>query len=210
MASSDSYVKTYNSFSGVDIKAVFADKVIGTLQAISHSVTREKAPLYCMGSPNPRAFSRGKRGIAGSMIFLVFDRDQLLYAMGDRPYLADKDEARVYQSYNESLFNTQLSITTLDTMSEAQAATTLASTNGTANFDQQVMPAFYADQIPPFDVSLCGANEYGALMVRKIFGVELLNEGSGCSIDDIVIEQQYTYVARELTPWIPQAAVSLK
>lgn len=30
-----------------------------------------------MGNPNPRAFSRGKRGIAGSLVFTVFDRDAL-------------------------------------------------------------------------------------------------------------------------------------
>ena len=64
--------KGYNSFSGVDIKAVFGDKVIGELQAISYSVSREKAPLYTMGSADCRSYSRGKRGIAGTLIFLMF------------------------------------------------------------------------------------------------------------------------------------------
>lgn len=51
--------RTYNSFSGVDIQATFGSKVIGTLQGVSYTVTREKAPIYTMGSANPRAFSRG-------------------------------------------------------------------------------------------------------------------------------------------------------
>lgn len=41
MAQSE-FQATYNSFSGVDIKAVFGGQVIGTLQAISYSVSREK------------------------------------------------------------------------------------------------------------------------------------------------------------------------
>lgn len=57
--------KTYTSFSGADIKATFGNKVIGELQSITYSVTREKSPIFTMGSPDPRSFSRGKRGIAG-------------------------------------------------------------------------------------------------------------------------------------------------
>lgn len=55
------YVRSYNSFSGVDMKATFASQTVGELQAISYSITREKAPLYTMGSPDPRAFARGKQ-----------------------------------------------------------------------------------------------------------------------------------------------------
>ena len=72
------YSRSYNSFSGVDIRAVFANKIIGELQAISYSITREKAPIYTMGSADPRSFSRGKRGIAGTLVFVVFDRHVLL------------------------------------------------------------------------------------------------------------------------------------
>ena len=59
----------YNSFSGVDIKAVFGSQILGELQAISYSISREKAPLYTMGSADCRSYSRGKRGIAGTLIF---------------------------------------------------------------------------------------------------------------------------------------------
>ena len=72
------YTRSYNSFSGVDIKATFGGKVIGELQGVSYSVTREKAPIYTMGSADPRSFSRGKRGIAGTLIFTIFDRSALL------------------------------------------------------------------------------------------------------------------------------------
>ena len=38
-------------------------------------------------------------------------------------------------------------------------------------------------------------NEQGKAEAAKIFGVEVLNEGFGISIDDSVSEQQATFVA---------------
>ncbi len=35
----------------------------------------------------------------------------------------------------------------------------------------------------------------------KITGVEILNEGSGVSIDDTVTEMQCSFVARFIQPW---------
>jgi hypothetical protein len=45
---------------------------------------------------------------------------------------------------------------------------------------------WYSDQILPFDITLAGANEYGAMAAAKLFGIEILNEGTGHSIDDAV------------------------
>jgi len=60
-------VAAFSSMSGIDITALVGDRIIGTLTGISYSITREKAPVYTFGSANPRSFSRGKRGIAGSL-----------------------------------------------------------------------------------------------------------------------------------------------
>jgi hypothetical protein len=67
-------------------------------------------------------------------------------------------------------------------------------------FKEEAKP-WYSDQILPFDITLCGANEMGAATTMKIFGVEILNEGSGVSIDDAVTEMQATFVARYVEPW---------
>ena len=75
------FTKTYNAFSGVDMIVTFGGRWIGELQGISYSVTREKVPGYTMGHANPRAFSRGKRGIAGALVFLTLDRSALLEEM---------------------------------------------------------------------------------------------------------------------------------
>lgn len=61
---------------------------------------------------------------------------------------------------------------------------------------QEVVAPWYSDQILPFDVTITGGNEYGAMCAAKIFGIEILNEGWGSSIDDAVSEMQATFVAR--------------
>ena len=73
-------------------------------RAISYSITREKAPIYTMGSPDVRAYSRNKRGIAGSLIWVNFDRHALLnlFWNAGATFLADADEIRPqYQNNGE-------------------------------------------------------------------------------------------------------------
>ena len=57
-----------------------------------------------------------------------------------------------------------------------------------------------SDQVLPFNVTLAGANEYGAMCASKILGIEILNEGTGISVDDAVTESQATFVARAIEP----------
>lgn len=208
---SSPYSRSYNSFSGVDIKAVFASRVIGELQGISYSVTREKAPIYTMGTPDPRAFSRGKRGIAGTVIFINFDRHAILSVIGGYA----PDGGLLFQSDIDDLRPdfvdlSNPAIPSMAPISDVGSGVTAADTVATAESplsavgsDQVLARTWYADQIPPFDITLAAANEYGAMAVMRIYGVELLNEGSGVSIDDIVTETQHTYVARSLLGWSP-------
>jgi hypothetical protein len=183
--------KTFNSFSGIDITAVFNGSSIGTLQAISYSINREKAAIYTMGRANPRAFSRGKRMIAGSLVFILFDTNPMISHFSGARFLGDVDE-------NLQGFGT--------------GAGDAAVADGANGFQetQIAMRASYVDQIPPFDVVLAAANEYGERASMKIVGVELMNENSGFSIDDIVVEQQYTYIAIDITPWVAEKNESEK
>ena len=70
----------------------------------------------------------------------------------------------------------------------------LSSANG---FKEPALP-WYADQVLPFDITIAAANEYGAAASAKLFGVEILNEGFGSSVDDSVLEQQATFIARSV------------
>jgi hypothetical protein len=185
------YLNTYTTFSGADIVATFGGVEIGALSGITFSVTREKAPIYTMGSPNPRSFSRGKRGIAGSLIFTVFDRPAL-YTMLDKHYNNTQSSMHYYTRAHN----------TLPGDGAASAGRGIPGIGSELGWTKDVVKKvpYYADQIPPFDITITFVNEYGNAAARSIYGVELLNEGSGASMDDIVIEETMTYVARELGP----------
>jgi hypothetical protein len=68
-------------------------------------------------------------------------------------------------------------------------------------FTNDIRTVNYVDQIPPFDIVLSAQNEMGHRMFLQLFGVELLNQGSGVSVDDIVIEAQMTFVCRSMIDW---------
>jgi hypothetical protein len=57
-----------------------------------------------------------------------------------------------------------------------------------------------ADMLPPFDIVLTFFNEYGLAAKMKIFGVTIVDEGQTMSVDDLITEQTYTYMARGLQP----------
>lgn len=185
--------KTFNSFSGIDITAVFNGESIGSIQAFSYSINREKAAIYTMGRANPRAFSRGKRMIAGSLVFILFDANPMIQHFSGARFLGDVDE-NLQANDNAGSLGLNTAAEQLDGIFEKQAA----------------LKPNYVDQIPPFDVVLSAANEYGERASMKVIGVELMNENSGFSIDDIVIEQQYTFIAIDVTPWTPEADEEVK
>lgn len=193
MATSLELSRTYTSFSGVDIRAVIDGETIGQLQAISYAVQREKAPIYVMGRVDPLSFSRGKRGIAGTLISLLLDQHILFgEPFSSMNFLADNDE--IFSSPAD--LNDASSTDDLTTVVDPFA---FDASNLGDNYT--VRGAFYVDQLPPFDVTIVAANEYGKAATLRIYGVEILNEGSGFSIDDIVIENQMTYVCRTILPW---------
>lgn len=53
-------INTLTSFSGADLVVTFANQVVGELQQLSWGIQREKAPIFTLGSPDARSFSRGK------------------------------------------------------------------------------------------------------------------------------------------------------
>lgn len=241
MATSLDLSRTYTSYSGVDIRVIINGAQAGSMQALSYAIQREKAPIYVMGSVDPVSYSRGKRGIAGTMISLMMDV-HMLYTpsfTGERALL-DKDE--IFPSYQKDSLplgvsgplapastkslnkaNNETSDVKLRDVAGNAAGRELQELNGkgpefsggpTLRFDPQrryaldnlgsnysVAKVFYVDQILPFDVTIVAANEYGQSAQMRLYGCEILNEGSGFSIDDIVIENQMTYVCRTILPW---------
>lgn len=181
------YQQTFTSFSGADIVCTFNGIVIGELQAITYSVTREKAPNYVMGDPNPKSFSRGKRGIAGSLVFTIFDRDALS---------ALKSQATVHR---HGLNQTDaLSDPKTEMLDASGVAAGLTSRGDLLSGWQTKRQASFLDEIPPFDITVNFLNEYGQASKLELYGVEILNEGMGMSVDDITTEKACTFIARNV------------
>jgi hypothetical protein len=59
-----------------------------------------------------------------------------------------------------------------------------------------------ADMLPPFDIVISFFNEYGQSAKMKIFGITITDEGQTISIDDLITEQTYTYMARGIQPMV--------
>ncbi len=74
----------------------------------------------------------------------------------------------------------------------------------TTSFDSDdQFRAAIKDQLPPIDISISFANEYGALSRMSIYGVEFISEGQTMSIEDIIMEDVCQFVARDVDPLTP-------
>jgi hypothetical protein len=252
-------IQTLTSFSGADLVATFANKVIGELQQISWAVQRDKAPVFTCGSPDARSFSRGKRGLAGSMVFAVFDHDALVAALqtvwndiapsamftaaANNKHAMSEDfsnaldmikwnatttEAAMSAAQNQAnragygfSFGTNAGSYTNESIdAQVQKGSNNTPVIGTDGFvdswgtdgDDIYVPAgfapirgenvIYADTLPPFDITLTFASEYGHTAFQKIYDVDILNESSGASVDTVVMARQVTWIARRLSPLI--------
>ncbi|MGD9697428.1 hypothetical protein [Acinetobacter sp.] len=168
--------KTMTTFSGCDIKAYFENVEIGNLQGISLSVNREVRPVFTMGRTDVVSYSRGKRGVAGSLIMTVFDRDA---------FWDIKEVANYYAKHS-------------DLKAGGGSAASITKIGGSLKNHPN-----YSDQIPPFNITLVAQNEFGNAMVMRIYGVHLVSEGQGMSVDDNVAESQFTFVAHNVQWWAP-------
>jgi hypothetical protein len=59
-----------------------------------------------------------------------------------------------------------------------------------------------SDMLPPFDVTISFSNESGSFSKLKIYGITIVDEGSTMSVDDLITEQTFTYMARGIQPLV--------
>ncbi len=57
---------------------------------------------------------------------------------------------------------------------------------------------YIADQLPPIDLTVIFANEYGSLSQQSIYGVEFINDGTTYSVEDLLTEEVVSFVARDV------------
>lgn len=207
---------TFNAFSGADITAYMGSTKIATLEGITVSVTREVLPLFIMGDPNAQTFVKGKRAIAGNLVFTQFDKHAILKMqtpfngatfLGQLPNFGPgQDYSQLINQLNQypavnNLNNPSLNYPNYDLLSTqtANAQTTNADLAATLQaVASRVLR--YSDQVPPFDVTITMVNEMGATATTAVRGVQLVSEGWGYTVDDLVSQVAISFVAREIDP----------
>jgi len=203
------YNRVYQAYSGCDMVAHINHIPVGTLQALTVSITREVVPQYVMGDPNPKTYVKGKRGIAGTLVFSTFDRHALLNDIFLQVMEEDVDQNSWYKDnrYLESIVNKgQYYASDVNGTLMAMPAMQSARSETTDQDVQRVLDSWrqrklkYSDELPPFNITLTMVNDFGAASTCHINGVVLINEGYGFTMDDLTNEISFTYVAREVTP----------
>ena len=205
----------YKAFSGSNIYATIGHKRIGALQALTVSITREVAALYSFSDPNPKTFVKGKRGIGGTLVFTQFDRHALLedvFRLDENATLRNNNgmfSSRFLDGATDGLLNSPLSPSSNFDHNIAQGIQQ-SNPNGVGDDILGELTSVYelvanqrrvySDQIPPFDITVTMVNETGDAAFCVIGGVQLVNEGWGYTLDDLVSEVAFTYVARSITP----------
>lgn len=71
---------------------------------------------------------------------------------------------------------------------------------GTSDHDPYRKSTNLPDQLPPLDLTIRFANEYGAVSTMGLYGVEFFQEGATFSIEDIFSESVMQYQALDIDP----------
>jgi hypothetical protein len=216
----------YTSYTGAHIRATFNEKVQVTLEGISWAVRRETIPIYVMGSENPVAFARGKRAITGTMVFSMFDRDELLFSFYPNTYgqwnqYGDmSDGASPWEDVSDDSpndFDSGGMIWLPELRANAEVGSepgdgrALWTPEGVGDVVQWrwfSRAPHHLDQIPAFNVTLTMVNEEGKAAQCRLIGCVIINEASGYSMNTQIVEKTCTFFCQDVVPLHPIRPVS--
>ena len=198
----------YISKSGTEISAVINGKKFGSLQMVKFGIQRDMVNNYVMGVVDAVSVSKGKRGVSGACIFLIFERDLLLDAVQDRKVFLTHHERLNYGNDKDTNgINNRLDTKLNPALQAGGSIRDTSAFNGStaqsvfSSFGYTTSPKLI-DQVPPFDIILVGISEssgHGSRMI--IHGVQFNSDQGGTSIDDMNLERQTSFLARRVTPW---------
>lgn len=205
----------FNAFSGADIQAYIGHVHVASIRSITYSITREVLPLYTFGDPNFKTIVKGKRAIAGNLVFTQFDKHAILTVV--------KQMKNYKSSLSNDGENLRGTISNLPGFSPSNsgysviAGNNFGPTNSVSSTNDALTKAIrdeteetynlvakrilkYADQIPPLDITISFTNESGKSAYWGITGITLVNEGGGYDLDQMMSEVAFTFIARSIIP----------
>ena len=211
----------FTSFTGAHIRATFNEKVQVTLEGISWAIRRETIPIYVMGSENPVAFARGKRAITGTMVFSMFDRDELLYSFypktygkwfqygdqtdGQQPWERIVDEAGSDLNTGSMIWLPELRANAEGKVEQGDGSNTWTpeGVGDVVQWRWYSRAPHHLDQIPAFNVTLTMVNEEGRAAQCRLIGCVIINEASGYSMNTQIVEKTCTFFCQDVVPLHP-------
>ena len=180
MTTADSTHYRYTSVGGSNTHVVLEFPSIkkylymGSLVTISYQVHRDKTPVFNCGSPLIDGFAIGNKYVAGSMVTTMYSQDELSNFI---------DEYGKYYNGRDGILS-------------RSAAVDARSYDGESHKPIHTM---MSDDLTSFNIHIIFANEYnGETRQINIYGANFLNNGRVMSIDDLVTETTYQYVARDI------------
>lgn len=91
---------------------------------------------------------------------------------------------------------------------ELSRAMQLSKTYGEVDKESNIS-TYVPDQLPPIDITIVFANEYGSLSELRIYGVEFVNDSLTLSIEDLMSENICNFIARDIDTMTPRGKVRL-
>lgn len=146
--------------------------MVATAQISSHSALKDK--VYTLGSIQTISISTHQDKRPVRSLGNINAKD---YTMGQRTIAGSLVFAVFDKHFADQMFKDSI------TASDIETSTILLS-----------------DELPPFDITISYANEYGHASKMRLYGVRLVNEGQVMSINDIYTENTYQFVATGLEP----------
>jgi len=208
-------------YSGGDINVFFNHKRMPRLESISCSIATDGAQIWEMGQQDSQGLVKGKRQIAGSMMFSMADKDAILeeyLSLSKRGTITQKDlwdpnsAAASYAAkkvvtaswVNSSTTSNQSITTTVDLV-----PTTITSTAFEDQVQNNMIVAArligsrkieYLDQLPPIDVTIVAVKD-GNVSAMVLFGVEFLQEAFSMTLADMSSSQAVNFVCKHRRHW---------
>lgn len=216
-------------FSGADLIAFVNHIKVGNLETITVQTSREVVGNYVMGKADAIQITKGKRVIVGSLMFAQYDKHALLEQVFRMSKSGIKTYGDLWDTRGTANRLRNMTTITQETRTSKGAggrtqqqqntqalydmdgiARGLSWTEYQLQLDDQSRIASdlvgatkinYADQIPPFDLTLVGVAPNGRAARCTIFGIDITQETGGWSMQDLGNSVGFSFTARAINPW---------
>ena len=202
----------YQSFAGCDIVATVhipfiteSAVVIANLQTISYSTHREVHPVRKLGMIYPAGFTRGPATIAGSLIFTIINKSivHTLMTQVQAAFAAARQRSVRREPLSEQDKQVLAFVNRANYI--RSGAPIDLSDQKMQFYDWKTMESFSTmmNEMPPFDITITLQNEYGYASRMVLKGIVIVDEGQVMSIEDILTEQTFSFMATDIESMRP-------